>query len=70
MTFSPFTAMMLVIACHEKRGLHELLDETHDRVKLPIESGQVRLGSPSRLLGLSPLGISRCCCDGSLPTAV
>jgi hypothetical protein len=61
--------MMLVIACHQERGLHELLDDTSQLIELSIEGGQVRLGSPSRLLGLSPLGICLCSGDSDLPAS-
>ena len=51
--------MMLVIAGHEECGLHELLDDTAQRIELSIERRQVRPCRLRGLLGLAPLGISR-----------
>ena len=62
--------MMLMIACYQEGGLHELLNQLKDLVALLIEGRQVETLSPIPLLGLSSVCIRRCCGDGSLPTAV
>jgi hypothetical protein len=61
--------MMLVIACHEERGLHELLDEAYDLVEVSIEGRQVRPCRLRGLLGLASLGLCLCGCHGDRPAS-